>query len=353
MNMSINLQERDEPQQSQETVSSGKVARLPTPAQLRETLPLDESLRGRIQQHRQTIRRVLNGEDPRTLVVIGPCSVHDEVAALEYGERLASLADELSDRFVLVMRAYLEKPRTTVGWKGLLYDPERTGQGDMAQGLLRSRRLLLNLAELGLPLATEALTPLAMDYLEDLVSWTAIGARTTESQIHRELVSGLASPTGFKNGTDGTLAVAINAMKSAAHPHHRLGLLADGSPAMLTTVGNADTHLVLRGGRGITNYDAGSIDAALIALEQAGLTLRVMVDCSHDNACKQAERQLDIARDVMAQKAAGNHRICGLMLESFLVSGRQSDGAELVYGQSITDACIGWEQTETLLRGLI
>lgn len=352
MNMSINLQERDEPQQATAAASLDGATPLPTPAGLRETLPLDEGLCRRIHQHRRTIRGVLNGDDPRTLVVIGPCSVHDEVAALEYGERLASLADELSDRFVLVMRAYLEKPRTTVGWKGLLYDPERTGRGDMAQGLLRSRRLLLNLAELGLPLATEALSPLAMDYIEDLISWTAIGARTTESQIHRELVSGLASPTGFKNGTDGTLTVAINAMKSAAHPHHRLGLLADGSPAMLTTAGNADTHLVLRGGRGITNYDAGSIDAALTELEQSGLTPRVMVDCSHDNACKQAERQLDIAREVMAQKAAGNHRICGLMLESFLVAGRQNDGEELVYGQSITDACIGWEQTEALLRGL-
>lgn len=352
MNMSMNLQERDEPQQAMATAPLSEAAPLPTPAGLRASLPLADGLRRRIEQHRQAIRDVLNGRDPRTLVVIGPCSIHDEVAALEYGERLASLAGELSDRFVVVMRAYLEKPRTTVGWKGLLYDPERTGRGDMAQGLMRSRRLLLNLAELGLPLATEALSPLAMDYLEDLVSWTAIGARTTESQIHRELVSGLASPAGFKNGTDGTLGVAINAMKSAAHSHHRLGLLADGSPAMLTTAGNSDTHLVLRGGRGVTNYDADSINAALDALDSAGLAPRVMVDCSHDNACKQAERQLDIARNVMAQKAAGNRRICGLMLESFLVAGRQNDGPELVYGQSITDACIGWEQTETLLREL-
>ncbi len=354
MNMSMNLHECDELQQHAPAAASlTEVTPLPTPVQLHETLPLEEGMRRRIHQHRQTIRRVLNGADPRTLVVIGPCSIHDEVAALEYGERLASLADELSDRFVLVMRAYLEKPRTTVGWKGLLYDPERTGRGDLALGLLRSRRLLLNLVELGLPLATEALSPLAMDYIEDLVSWTAIGARTTESQIHRELVSGLASPTGFKNGTDGSLTVAINAMKSAAHPHHRLGLQADGSPAMLTTAGNADTHLVLRGGRGTTNYDAGSVNAALAALEDAGLEPRVMVDCSHDNACKQAQRQIDIAREVMAQKAAGNHRIRGLMLESFLVPGRQNDGRELVYGQSITDACIGWEQTEALLRRLV
>lgn len=352
MNMSINLQERDKPQQAERATPPGEVSRLPTPSQLREALPLDVRLQARIRQHRQIIRQVLDGQDPRTLIVIGPCSIHDEVAALEYGERLAQLADDLSDRFVLVMRAYLEKPRTTVGWKGLLYDPERTGSGDMAQGLLRSRRLLLNLAELGLPLATEALSPLAMDYLDDIISWTAIGARTTESQIHREMVSGLATPTGFKNGTDGTLSAAINAMKSAAHPHHRLGLLEDGAPAMLTTTGNADTHLVLRGGRGITNYDADSVNNAMAALEGAGLTPRVMVDCSHDNACKQVERQLDIARDVMAQKAAGNHGIRGLMLESFLVQGRQNDGAELVYGQSITDACLGWNETEALLREL-
>ncbi|MDX1458921.1 MAG: 3-deoxy-7-phosphoheptulonate synthase, partial [Marinobacter sp.] len=290
--------------------------------------------------------------DPRTLVVVGPCSIHDEVAALEYGEKLAALADKVSDRFLIVMRAYLEKPRTTVGWKGLLYDPERTGEGDLHEGLIRCRRLLLNLAELGLPIATEALSPMAMDYLSDLVSWSAIGARTTESQIHRELVSGLSMPVGFKNGTDGGMTVAINAMKSAAHGHHRLGMSENGIPAMVTTTGNPDTHLVLRGGRGLTNYDADSIAEAVDALTAAGVSPAIMVDCSHDNARKQAERQLDIAREVMAQKRAGNGNIRGLMIESFLQPGRQDDGDELLYGCSITDPCIGWDQTEALLRSL-
>ena len=250
------------------------------------------------------------------------------------------------------MRAYLEKPRTTVGWKGLLYDPERTGAGDLNEGLRRSRRLLLNLAAMGLPLATEALSPFAMDFLGDLVSWTAIGARTTESQVHREMVSGLPMPTGFKNGTDGGIAVATNAMKSASHPHHHLGVSATGAPVMITTRGNPDTHLVLRGGRGITNYDAASIEQAVGALAEAGLSTAVMVDCSHDNACKQAERQLDIAREVMAQRRAGNQHIRGLMLESFLEPGRQDDGEDLRYGCSITDPCLGWAQTEALIRSL-
>ncbi|MDX1634944.1 MAG: 3-deoxy-7-phosphoheptulonate synthase [Marinobacter sp.] len=326
---------------------------LPTPAELKAELPLPATLAGRIQRQRDSVRRILRGEDSRTLIVMGPCSIHDEVAALEYGAKLKALADQVSDRFVLVMRTYLEKPRTTVGWKGLLYDPERTGNGDLNQGLRRSRRLLLNLAEMGLPLATEALSPMAMDYLSDLVSWTAIGARTTESQIHRELVSGLPMPVGLKNGTDGSIGVAVNAMKSAAHPHHRLGTAADGRPAMITTSGNPDTHIVLRGGRGLTNYDADSIATTVATLAEAGLSTAVMVDCSHDNARKQAERQLDIAREVMAQKAAGNHHIRGLMLESFLEPGRQDDGAELRFGCSITDPCIGWEQTEALLRSLV
>ena len=285
-------------------------------------------------------------------MVVGPCSIHDEVAALEYGEKLKALADDISDRFLIVMRAYLEKPRTTVGWKGLLYDPERTGSGNLNEGLLRSRRLLLNLSDMGLPLATEALSPFAMDYLGDLVSWTAIGARTTESQVHREMVSGLPMPTGFKNGTDGSIGVAINAMKSAAHPHHRFGIGSHGEPAMITTEGNPDTHLVLRGGRGITNYDAESVREAVDALSSAGVSASVMVDCSHDNAQKQSSRQLEIAKEVMLQKRSGNRNIVGLMLESFLEEGRQNDSDDLIYGCSLTDPCIGWKQTEELLRSL-
>ncbi|WP_416383200.1 3-deoxy-7-phosphoheptulonate synthase [Marinobacter sp. F4218] len=325
---------------------------LPTPAALRQHLPVDLSLARQIAGKREAIRKVLRGEDDRTLIVMGPCSIHDEVAALEYGEKLKALSDAVSDRFLIVMRAYLEKPRTTVGWKGLLYDPERTGSGDLNAGLVRSRRLLLNLSEMGLPLATEALSPFAMDYLGDLVSWTAIGARTTESQIHRELVSGLPMPVGFKNGTDGSIGVAANAMKSAAHPHHHMGVSNTGAPVMITTAGNPDTHLVLRGGRGVTNYDADSIAAAIRSLSDAGLSSAIMVDCSHDNACKQAERQLDIARQVMAQRKAGNAHVRGLMLESFLEPGRQNDGDDLVYGCSITDPCLGWDQTEALIRSL-
>lgn len=325
---------------------------LPAPAQLRWDLPASAELQARIGAHRNEVRRILNGEDSRLLIVVGPCSIHDEVAAMEYGLNLSKLAREVSDRFLIVMRAYLEKPRTTVGWKGLLYDPERTGQGDLNQGLMRCRRLLLNLADMGLPLATEALSPFAMDYLGDLVSWSAIGARTTESQVHREMASGLPMPVGFKNGTDGGVTVAVNAMKSAAHPHQHFGIGDTGAPAMINTPGNPDTHLVLRGGRGITNYDADSIATAIAALEAGGVSSSVMVDCSHDNACKQAERQMDIAREVMAQRRHGNIRIHGLMLESFLEPGRQNDDGELVFGCSITDPCLGWSQTEALLRSL-
>lgn len=360
MNMLLDVRSTDEaktvnaqPTETDMTATPGRRAHpLPTPAELRGRFPVADYLGRQIQQHRQAIRDILAGRDSRLLVVIGPCSIHDEVAALEYGEKLAALADELSDRVLLVMRAYLEKPRTTVGWKGLLYDPQRTGEGDLHEGLERSRALLLNLASLGLPLATEALSPMAMDYLDDLVSWTAIGARTTESQIHRELVSGLPMPVGFKNGTDGSVGVAVNAMKSAAHGHHRLGISEHGMPAMITTAGNPDTHLVLRGGRGVTNYDVASIGAAMAELEQAGVSTSVMVDCSHDNACKQPERQPDIAHEVMAQRKSGNLAIRGLMVESFLEQGRQDDQGELAHGQSITDPCLGWAQTETLLRDL-
>ncbi|MEP1215294.1 MAG: 3-deoxy-7-phosphoheptulonate synthase [Marinobacter sp.] len=353
MNMSLNVETVSEADSVPQEVERGNTeVLLPTPAELRASLPVSTRLQAQIHRHRESIRRVLRGEDSRTLVVVGPCSIHDEVAAMEYGEKLKKLADDVSDRFLIVMRAYLEKPRTTVGWKGLLYDPERTGTGDLNEGLLRSRRLLLNLSDMGLPLATEALSPFAMDYLGDLVSWTAIGARTTESQVHRELVSGLPMPTGFKNGTDGSIGVAINAMKSAAHPHHRFGVGSNGAPAMITTQGNSDTHLVLRGGRSVTNYDEKSIREAMDALNASGVSASVMVDCSHDNAQKQSARQLEIARVVIAQKRSGNPNIAGLMLESFLEEGRQNDSDDLLYGCSLTDPCISWKQTEELLRSL-
>ncbi|WP_283172511.1 3-deoxy-7-phosphoheptulonate synthase [Parathalassolituus penaei] len=322
---------------------------LPVPAELKQRLPLSEALQLQVDCQRQAIRNCLNGSDSRLLVITGPCSLHDEVAALDYGRRLAALNEELSDRLLIVMRAYVEKPRTHIGWKGLAYDPERNGTGDMALGLERSRQVMLDLIALGLPLATEALNPLAMLYLDDLVSWTAIGARTTESQTHREMVSHLPMPVGLKNGTDGSISTAVNAMISARHSHHTLGVDCHGRIAMLDTPGNPDTHLVLRGGRGITNYDANSIAIARKALADAGCNTRVLVDCSHDNACKQHERQLDIALQVVDQRR-NTPEILGVMLESYIEAGNQKMDGELVYGKSITDPCLSWAQTDGLLR---
>jgi len=335
-----------------------------TPRQLKQQLALTDQLVLQIDQQRQQVRDVLNGDDDRLLIVTGPCSLHDEEAALDYGKRLAALNEQLSDKLLIVMRAYVEKPRTHIGWKGLAYDPERDGRGNMEQGVTRSRQLMIQLAELGLPLATEALNPLTMLYLDDLVSWTAIGARTAESQTHREMVSHLPMPVGIKNGTDGSATTAVNAMISARHSHHTLGLDVDGQIAMLDTLGNPDTHLVLRGGKNIqghtiTNYDAESIAASLTTLAAGGVNAKVMVDCSHDNAEKQHQRQIGIAKEVVSQRAGlenkqGNKAIIGLMLESFLEEGKQGmDGengdGQLTYGKSITDPCISWIQTESLL----
>lgn len=323
---------------------------LPTPGDLRVRFPRTPDLATAISGQRQAISRVLSGEDDRLLVVVGPCSIHDETAALEYGHYLAKLAHQTCDRLLIVMRAYVEKPRTTVGWKGLAYDPEHTGRGDLAQGLERSRKLFLQLAELGLPLATEALNPLVMRYLEDLVSWAAIGARTSESQPHRELVSGMGLPVGIKNATDGSVEAAVNGMRAAAQPHHGIGIDDQGQVASLETPGNPDTHLVLRGGRGLTNYDAVSINAAQTKLRQADANPHVMVDCSHDNACKQFQHQPRIAQAVLAQRQSGNRQLVGLMLESFLEQGRQDMSHNARYGVSITDPCLGWVETAALLQ---
>lgn len=326
---------------------------LPSPAQLKQRLPLTPDLAVQIERQRQQLRDALIDNEQRLVVITGPCSLHDEQAALDYGQRLAALHDELGDKLLLVMRAYVEKPRTTVGWKGLAYDPERNGQGNMAKGLERSRSLLVKLAGLGLPLATEALNPLVMHYLDDLVSWVAIGARTSESQIHREMVSRLTMPVGIKNSTDGSVTNAINAMAAAAHSHHTLGVNSDGQMVMLTTPGNRDTHLVLRGGHNLTNYDETSVAQALAELQRQHCHAKVLVDCSHANACKQHDRQIPIALEVLRQRAAGNNGIMGIMLESNIAAGRQDDhGGVLRYGQSITDACIGFEQTADLLRVL-
>lgn len=334
------------------------VRSLPSPRQLKSLLPLSSSLEMQIEQQRQQVRDVLNGNDDRLLIITGPCSLHDPEAALDYGRRLVALNEQLSDRLLIVMRAYVEKPRTTTGWKGLAYDPQRNGKGDMAEGLEISRSLLLQLAELGLPLATEALNPMTMLYLDDLISWTAIGARTAESQIHREMISHLSMPVGIKNGTDGSVDTAVNAMVSASRSHHCLGMDVDGNISMLDTPGNPDTHVVLRGGRNLTNYDVDSINHAVSQLEQAqkkdNLHAKVIIDCSHDNAQKQHERQIDIALEVINQHVQGGRGISGLMLESFIHPGKQGMNGPndngLEYGLSITDPCLSWNQTEALLN---
>ncbi len=323
---------------------------LPSPAVLRQRLPLSDALAARIRNDRDAIRAVLDGYDPRLLVVVGPCSLHDPVAALEYAERLAALVHEVSDQLLLVMRTYVEKPRTTVGWKGLVYDPHLDGSGNMAEGLHLSRRLMLDILETGLPIASELLQPLAAGYFDDLLGWAAIGARTSESQIHRELVSGLDLPVGFKNGTDGSLGIACDAMRSAEHPHQHFGIDELGHPALLQTHGNPDTHLVLRGGHGAPNYDAASVAAARAALAQQGIAPRIMVDCSHANSGKNPLRQPAVLESVITQRLAGDASLRGVMLESHLFDGCQPLSGELRYGVSITDGCLGWSGTEQLLR---
>lgn len=322
---------------------------LPTPAQLRERLPLAGHLAASIRGHRDDVRRVLNGQDDRLLVIVGPCSIHDPDAAMEYAERLAALSRQVEDQLLLVMRAYVEKPRTTIGWKGLLYDPHLDGSGDMAQGLALSRRLLLGFSELGLPLATELLQPLAASYLEDLLSWAAIGARTSESQIHRELVSGLELPVGFKNGTDGGLGIACDAMRSAAHPHQHFGVDEHGRPALVQTPGNPDTHLVLRGGHGGPNYHPEAVAQARASLAGQGLAAQLIVDCSHANSSKDPLRQPDVLASVVQQRLHGDDSLRGVMLESHLFDGCQTLGPDLRYGVSVTDGCLGWSKTEDAL----
>ncbi len=323
---------------------------LPSALALRERLPLSPLLAQQVQQQRQAIRAILDGRDPRLLVVVGPCSLHDEKAVLEYAERLAGLAGEVDQQLLLVMRAYVEKPRTTVGWKGLVYDPHLDGSGDMHAGLERSRGLMLRLAEMGLPLANELLQPLLAGYFDDLLGWAAIGARTSESQVHRELVSGLDLPVGFKNGTDGSLGIACDAMRSAAHAHQHFGVDAQGRPAIVHTQGNPDTHLVLRGGHRGPNYDAASIASARADLQRQGIAARIMVDCSHANSGKDPLRQPDVLRAVIDQRLAGDDSLRAVMLESHLFDGSQSLSCELRYGVSITDGCLGWDGTERALR---
>lgn len=323
---------------------------LPTPAELQQRLPLSASLRQRIDSQRQDISNILNGQDPRLLVVIGPCSIHDPVAAMDYAQRLAELAQELSGSMLLAMRIYTEKPRTTVGWKGLLYDPLLDGSARMDEGLALSRQLMLHVAELGLPVATELLQPLTVPYFADLLGWAAIGARTSESQIHREMVSGLAVPTGFKNATDGSVQVALDAMRAAAHGHDYMGVDANGRVALLQAAGNRNTHLVLRGGTAGSNYDVESVRQAGLALQQAGLDTGIMVDCSHANSGKDPLRQPQVLADVLRQRRAGNQNLRAVMIESHLLDGQQSLDGPLHYGISVTDGCLGWDKTAAMLR---
>lgn len=328
---------------------------LVTPEELKARLPATETVRESVQAARDAVRSILAREDHRLLVVVGPCSIHDVAAAREYAQRLKGLAEEVSDSLLLVMRAYFEKPRTTVGWKGLINDPDLNDTFSIDRGLTLARQLLLDIAELGLPLSTEALDPITPQYLQDLIAWSAIGARTAESQTHREMASGLSCAVGFKNGTDGSLGVAINALQSVASPHRFLGINPAGQVSVLHTRGNRYAHVVLRGGSQGPNFDRDSIAACERAL--AGLTPRpnIMVDCSHANSSKDPERQPLVARDIGAQIVAGNDSVIGLMIESHLHGGNQpltDDLSTLRYGVSITDACIDWETTASLLREL-
>lgn len=325
---------------------------LVTPHELRRELPQTPATQRTVRHGRDAIERILERADLRMLAIVGPCSIHDVKAATDYARRLAALSAEVADALVVVMRVYFEKPRTALGWKGLINDPCMDESFRVADGLHLARRFLLDVAELGIPAATEALDPLMPQYTGDLVSWTAIGARTTESQTHREMASGLSTPVGFKNATDGAIEVAINAIRAARSPHHFLGFTEAGRPAVFATSGNRHPHLVLRGGQK-PNHDAASVRLATEALERAGLPPVVVVDCSHGNSEKHPERQADVLRDVLAQVEAGNRSIVGFMLESFLESGSQPITKhlnELKYGVSVTDACLGWTQSESLLR---
>ncbi|WP_438766225.1 3-deoxy-7-phosphoheptulonate synthase [Kushneria sp. TE3] len=323
---------------------------LPTPSALKEAIALEPALKEQIAGHRQAVRDILDGRDSRLLVVMGPCSIHDRDSALDYARRLKGLADEVAGSMVLVMRVYVEKPRTTVGWKGLVYDPHLDGSDNMAEGLASTRRLMRDITALGLPIACELLQPMLSAYMDDLISWAAVGARTTESQIHREMVSALPMPTGFKNGTDGGIQVAIDAMGASRHGHRYPGFDDNGCPALLHSSGNPNTHLVLRGGHQGPNHDAQSVQRAIDALGRAGVSTAIMVDCSHANSGKDPARQPLVLDEVIRQRLEGTSSLVGVMLESHLEAGKQPLGGTLHYGVSVTDACLGWTDSEHHLR---
>ena len=326
-----------------------EVMPITSPKSLKNLLPVSDRVIEIVSNARNAIKSILEGEDSRLLMIVGPCSIHDPKAAIEYAERLKKLADEVSETVLVVMRVYFEKPRTTVGWKGLINDPELDGSHKINKGIEMARRLLLDINALGLPCATETLDPITPQYLADLISWSAIGARTTESQTHREMASGLSMPVGFKNGTDGGLSVAINAMKSALQPHHFLGINNEGLSSAIQTSGNRNLHLVLRGGSNGPNYDAVSIHKAVESLSSEGLPEAIMIDCNHANSGKDPSRQELVLRDAIHQIKNGDNTIIGIMIESNINGGNQPISARLQYGVSITDACLDWENTERII----
>jgi 3-deoxy-7-phosphoheptulonate synthase len=323
------------------------------PEQVHDEYPLSEIAALTTLKARREIHDILSGRDDRLLAIIGPCSIHDPQAAMEYAGRLSKVKEELARDLLIVMRVYFEKPRTTVGWKGLINDPDLNESFNINKGLRLARKLLLELNEMGMPAATEYLDLITPQYVSDLIAWGAIGARTTESQVHRELASGLSCPVGFKNATDGTVKVAVDAIGAARRPHHFLSVTKAGHSAIFSTTGNEDSHLILRGGK-TPNYDAASVNAAALDLEKAGLPPSVMIDFSHANSLKDYHRQMEVGRDVAGQITTGDRRIFGVMIESHLVEGNQKcgPGLALTYGQSITDACLGWDDSVVLMREL-
>ncbi|MGZ3184058.1 MAG: 3-deoxy-7-phosphoheptulonate synthase [Telluria sp.] len=326
---------------------------MPTPEELHRKLPLTESAFQTVMKGRADLRDIIDRKDKRLFVVVGPCSIHDPVAGIDYARRLKALQEEVKDTMLLVMRVYFEKPRTTTGWKGYINDPDMDDSFRVDVGMEKARQFLLDVCELGLPTATEALDPISPQYLGDLIAWTAIGARTTESQTHREMSSGLSTPVGFKNGTDGDIGIAINAILSAAHPHSFLGINGQGNVAIVRTRGNAYGHVVLRGGGDRPNYDSVSVAIAEQALKKAGLPATLVVDCSHANSYKKPDLQPLVMSDVIQQIKHGNQSIVGVMIESNIVGGNQKipeDLSKLVYGCSVTDGCIGWDDTVAMLR---
>ncbi len=326
---------------------------MPSPEEIKALVPLTDKAGETVLAGRETLKAILNHTDPRLFVVVGPCSIHDAVAGLDYARRLKKLADEVSDTLVLVMRVYFEKPRTATGWKGFINDPRMDDSFHIAEGMENARRFLMDVNELGLPAGTEALDPIAPQYLGDLIAWTAIGARTSESQTHREMSSGLSTPVGFKNTTDGSPDAAINAIISASRPHSFLGINGAGRSCIVRTRGNAYGHLVLRGGGGRPNYDTVSISMAEMALAKAKLPKNIVVDCSHANSNKRPELQALVMNDCAHQVVEGNRSIVGLMVESNLVAGNQpipEDLSRLIYGCSVTDACVDWDSTETMIK---